>query len=98
MWECAPCVGAGVHGEASIVPAELLQEDTDRGIPRKDYAIQDAAGNNIGTVTSGTQSPSLGQAIGLGYVASDWTAKGAEIFISIRGKSIGAVVTGVPFL
>jgi len=71
---------------------------TDRGIPRKDYAIQDAAGNNIGTVTSGTQSPSLGQAIGLGYVASDWTAKGAEIFISIRGKSIGAVVTGVPFL
>ena len=71
---------------------------TERGIPRKDYPIQDAAGNTIGMVTSGTQSPSLGQAIGLGYVAQEWSAKGAEIFISIRGKSIGAVVTGIPFL
>ena len=71
---------------------------TERGIPRKGYPIQDAAGNTIGMVTSGTQSPSLGQAIGLGYVAQEWSAKGAEIFISIRGKSIGAVVTGIPFL
>ena len=71
---------------------------TERGIPRKDYEIVDAEGNNIGTVTSGTQSPSLGEAIGMGYVATDWTAKGSNIFISIRGKSIAATVTGIPFL
>lgn len=71
---------------------------TQRGIPRKDYVILDAEGNDIGRVTSGTQSPSLGLAIGLGYVASDWCAKGTRIFISIRGKSIEAEVTAVPFL
>jgi aminomethyltransferase len=43
-------------------------EMIDRGIPRHDYAIVDADGNNIGRVTSGTQSPSLQKAIGMGYV------------------------------
>ncbi|MCH1574864.1 MAG: glycine cleavage system aminomethyltransferase GcvT, partial [Flavobacteriales bacterium] len=71
---------------------------TERGIPRKDYAIVDAEGHPIGRVTSGTQSPSLGQAIGLGYVSSEWSAKGTRIFISIRGKSIEAEVTRIPFL
>ncbi len=43
-------------------------EMIDRGIPRHDYEIVDAEGNNIGVVTSGTQSPSLDKAIGMGYV------------------------------
>ena len=43
-------------------------EMIDRGIPRHDYVIKDADGNNIGKVTSGTQSPSLNKAIGMGYV------------------------------
>ena len=40
----------------------------ERGIPRHDYEITDANGNVIGIVTSGTQSPSMGIAIGMGYV------------------------------
>ena len=40
----------------------------ERGIPRHDYEIKDAEGNIIGKVTSGTQSPSLNKAIGMGYV------------------------------
>jgi len=70
----------------------------ERGIPRKDYVIQDSEGNDIGVVTSGTQSPSLGQAIGLGYVQVDWAEKGSEVHIAIRGKAIKATVTGIPFL
>ncbi|MFX9169592.1 glycine cleavage T C-terminal barrel domain-containing protein, partial [Acinetobacter baumannii] len=47
-----------------LVGFEMLE----RGIPRHDYLIKDAAGNTIGKVTSGTQAPSLNKAVGLGYV------------------------------
>lgn len=73
-------------------------EMIDRGIPRHDYAIADAAGNIIGKVTSGTQSPSLNKAIGLGYVASAFSKPDTEIFIIIRDKPVKAKVTKIPFL
>lgn len=72
-------------------------EMIDKGIPRKDYPIVDAAGNAIGNVTSGTQSPSLGKAIGMGYVQKEYSKPGAEIFIEIRGKHLKAVVVKTPF-
>ncbi len=72
-------------------------EMIDRGIPRHDYPIVDAAGNRIGTVTSGTQSPSLKKAIGLGYVETGHSKVGSEIFISIRDKAIKAAVVRPPF-
>lgn len=72
-------------------------EMIDRGIPRHDYPIVDVAGNRIGTVTSGTQSPSLKKAIGLGYVETGHSKVGSEIFISIRDKAIKAVVVRPPF-
>jgi aminomethyltransferase len=72
-------------------------EMIDRGIPRHDYPIVDAAGNRIGTVTSGTQSPSLKKAIGLGYVETAHSKAGSEIYISIRDKAIKAVVVRPPF-
>jgi aminomethyltransferase len=77
-----------------LVGFELI----DRGIPRQHYKITDATGNEIGEVTSGTQSPSLGKAIGLGYVASEFSKSGSEIYIEIRGKLLKAVVVKLPFL
>ena len=73
-------------------------EMVDKGIPRHDYAIQDAEGNTIGRVTSGTQSPSLQKAIGMGYVAADFAEPGKEVYIDIRNKAIKAVVVKIPFL
>ncbi len=73
-------------------------EMVDRGIPRHDYKIADAAGNEIGVVTSGTQSPTLGKAIGLGYVATAHAAEGSEIFIVIRDKGVKAQVMKLPFV
>jgi aminomethyltransferase len=70
----------------------------DRGIPRHDYAIADANGNIIGKVTSGTQSPSLNKAIGLGYVATAFSKADTEIFIIIRDKPVKAKVSKIPFL
>ncbi|HEX5153840.1 MAG TPA: glycine cleavage system aminomethyltransferase GcvT [Parafilimonas sp.] len=72
-------------------------EMIDRGIPRHDYIIKDAAGNKIGKVTSGTQSPSLGKAIGMGYVDIGKAALDNEIFIEIRNNPIKAKIMKVPF-
>ncbi|TXH21260.1 MAG: glycine cleavage system aminomethyltransferase GcvT [Chitinophagaceae bacterium] len=70
----------------------------DRGIPRGHYIIKDAQGNPIGQVTSGTQSPTLGIGIGLGYVNIEYSTIDAEIYIDIRGKLLKAKVVKLPFL
>jgi len=72
-------------------------EMIDRGIPRHDYPIQDANGNIIGKVTSGTMSPSMKVGIGLGYVSLENTALDQEIFIEIREKGVKAKVVKLPF-
>jgi aminomethyltransferase len=72
-------------------------EMIDRGIPRHDYLIADAAGNTIGKVTSGTQSPSMNKAIGMGYVPTALSKVDSEIFIMIRDKAIKAKVVKIPF-
>jgi aminomethyltransferase len=73
-------------------------EMTDKGIPRHDYLIRDGEGNLIGKVTSGTQSPTLQKAIGMGYVLVDHAGLDSEIFIDIRDKSLRAKVVKIPFV
>jgi len=73
-------------------------EMVDRGIPRHDYQIADANGNIIGKVTSGTQSPTLNIALGMGYVNKEFAKSDSEIFIMIRDKAIKAKVCKIPFL
>ncbi|MCW1953673.1 MAG: glycine cleavage system aminomethyltransferase GcvT [Flavobacteriia bacterium] len=70
---------------------------SERGIPRQGYAIVDAAGQNIGTVSSGTMSPSLGIGIGLGYIEVAHNAVGSDIFIQVRNKNLAAKVVKLPF-
>jgi aminomethyltransferase len=72
-------------------------EMIDKGIPRHGYEIKDKDGNKIGYVTSGTQSPSLGKAIGMGYVLTSFAGIGTEIFIQVRDKSLKAIVSKIPF-
>jgi len=76
-----------------LVGFELLE----RGIPRKDYTIEDADGNEIGTVTSGTMAPTLGKGIGMGYVLSDHASVDTEIRIAIRKQKVPAKVVKLPF-
>ena len=72
-------------------------EMTDKGIPRHGYEIKDANGAQIGHVTSGTQSPTLGKAIGMGYVNVDFSGIGTPIYIKVRDKLLQAVVARIPF-
>lgn len=72
-------------------------EMVDKGIPRHDYEIKNFEGAQIGKVTSGTQSPSLGKAIGLGYVRNMYAAIDTTIYIKVREKLLLAKVVKVPF-
>jgi aminomethyltransferase len=69
----------------------------ERGIPRHDYEIVDAEDNVIGKVTSGTQSPSLQIAIGMGYVNKEFAKEGTEIYIKIRDNKVKAEIVKPPF-
>ncbi|MBC7417522.1 MAG: glycine cleavage system aminomethyltransferase GcvT [Pedobacter sp.] len=83
--------------EAGVNQKLVGFEMTERGIPRHDYQIVDAHGKVIGNVTSGTQSPSLQKAIGMGYVDKAFSKENAEIFILIRNTPIKAKVVKFPF-
>ncbi|WP_339836164.1 glycine cleavage system aminomethyltransferase GcvT [uncultured Flavobacterium sp.] len=83
--------------EAGVTRKLVGFEMVDRGIPRHDYEIVDADGNIIGIVTSGTQAPSLGIAIGMGYVTIAFSTPDSEIYIRIRNKDIKAKVVKIPF-
>lgn len=70
----------------------------DRGIPRSHYEIVNEAGEVIGVVTSGTQSPMLNKGIGMGYVKSAYATPGTELFINIRNKPTKAEIVKLPFV
>ena len=70
----------------------------DKGIARHGYEITDKSGNALGTVTSGTQSPSLGKAIGMGYVTIAYAALDTEIFIKVRNNLLKARIVKMPFV
>jgi aminomethyltransferase len=71
----------------------------ERGIPREGHALVDADGNRLGEVTSGSQSPVLGQGVGLGYVPNDppFTTPGAAVWVEVRGRRLRATVAKPPF-
>jgi aminomethyltransferase len=79
--------------DRKLVGFEMIE----KGIPRHGYEIKDQAGAVIGVVTSGTQSPSLGKAIGMGYVRIPYAAIGSDIYIKVRDKLLQAQVAKIPF-
>lgn len=72
-------------------------EMVDRGIPRHGYDFVDGEGNVIGHVTSGTMSPTRKIGIGMGYVKTEYSKTGTEIYIDVRGRKLRAVVVRPPF-
>ncbi len=79
--------------ERKLVGFEMV----DRGIARHGYDLVDAEGMKIGYVTSGTQSPSVKKAVGIGYVTVANAKVGSEIFVEIRGRRLRAEVVKMPF-
>ena len=79
--------------QRKLVAFEMI----DRGIPRHDYEITDVDGTTIGRVTSGTMSPSMKKAIGLGYVSMDFSKIETEIYVKVRNKLLKAHTVKLPF-
>lgn len=79
--------------ERKLVGFKML----DKGIPRQHYPILDSNDAVIGEVTSGTMSPMLKEAIGMGYVKAEFASIGSTIYVDIRGKSLKAEIVKLPF-
>jgi aminomethyltransferase len=79
--------------QRKLVGFEMIE----KGIPRHGYEIKDFSGATIGHVTSGTQSPSLGKAVGMGYVRTAFAGIDTNIYIKVRDKLLQAKVSKVPF-
>jgi aminomethyltransferase len=71
-------------------------EMIDRGIARHGHQVL-RAGQPVGVVTSGTQTPFLGKAIGMAYVPVEQSQPGTEIEIDIRGRIAKARIVPMPF-
>lgn len=69
----------------------------DKGIARQGYTVEDAEGNEIGVVCSGTVSPWTGKSIGTAYVKSGFHKLDTEIFIRVRNKALKAKIVKTPF-
>ncbi|PSQ07294.1 glycine cleavage system protein T [Halobacteriales archaeon QS_6_71_20] len=82
---------AGV--EETFAGIELL----DRGVPRHGYDVTDEDGHVVGTVTSGTMSPTLEKPIALGYLPTELTDPGTQLHVVVRGQRKRAKVAPVPF-
>lgn len=77
-----------------VVGFELV----DRGIARAEYEVFNEDGENIGHVTTGYKSPTLGKAIGLAVVGIGYSSIGDEFMIQIRKKRVRAKVISRKFL
>lgn len=69
------------------------------GAPAREGAtIVDESGSEVGKVTSGCPSPTLGKHIAMGYVKDGLHKSGTELFAVVRGKQRKAVVAKMPFV
>jgi aminomethyltransferase len=68
----------------------------ERGFPRPGYALR-SEGRDVGVVTSGTVSPSLGEGIGMAYVPTALAEPGTAVELDLRGKLARARVVRPPF-
>ena len=84
--------------EAGLKRRLVALQLTERGIARHGYSVHTAHGTEtIGEVTSGTKSPSTGNAIAMAYVALPFNKIGTNLTVDIRGRKVAASVVKPPF-
>src|SRR5437867_6308094 len=84
---------AAARPERTLVGLEMLE----RGIARDEYKVFDAAGEEVGVVTSGSPSPTLGENIALAYVPPALAALNTLLFVEVRTQRVKAQVVATPF-
>ncbi len=94
-------VGAEVlqqQKEAGVSRKLVGLEMLEKGIPRSGYEILSLEGKKIGSITSGTMSPTLGKGIGMGYVQTAFASTDTELLLQVRNKQLRAKVVSLPFI
>jgi len=87
--------GVDVEGPAEKLSGIVLQ---DRGVPREGYAVESPDGEHLGTVTSGTMSPTLGEPIALAYLPPEYASEDRSVRVVIRDEPKKARTTTTPFI
>ena len=82
---------------AGLVRTLVGLEMVDRGIARDEYKVVDAAGEQVGVVTSGSPSPTLCKNIALAYVPPALAAVGTILYVEVRTQRVKAQVVATPF-
>ncbi|MEX2104990.1 MAG: glycine cleavage T C-terminal barrel domain-containing protein, partial [Bacilli bacterium] len=86
-----------VHQKENGLTRKLVGiEMIERGIPRSHYPVY-VNDEQIGEVTTGTQSPTFKRNVGLALLKSEYTELGTEVMVVIRNKNVKAVVVTAPF-
>ena len=97
---------AGGYPGADVINAQLTQGASNKRVGltglervpvREGALIVDAHGHKLGTVTSGTLSPTVNQPIALAYLAMNHALIGHEVYAEVRGKRYPMRVTALPF-
>jgi aminomethyltransferase len=87
--------------EHGVKRARIALVLIDKGVAREGAEIHNAAGENIGVITSGGPSPTLGKSIAMGFVDPAYLAGGDKanepVFINVRGRNLAAERTSLPF-
>jgi aminomethyltransferase len=100
------------RGEGGFAGAQRILAELDDGPPqlrvgfdvdgrqpvREGALVLDGEGNEVGRITSGGHSPSLGRPIAMGYVATPLAEIGTELKLEQRGKLFEARVATMPFV
>jgi aminomethyltransferase len=84
---------AAARPERTLIGLEMVE----RGIARDEYKVFDAAGEEVGVVTSGSPSPTLGKNIALAYVPPALAALKTLLFVEVRTQRVKAQVVATPF-
>jgi aminomethyltransferase len=87
----AKASAAGLKRE--LVGLQMME----RGIARDGYKVFDAAGEEVGLITSGSPSPTLGVNVALAYVPPALAALGTHLFVEVRAQRVKALVVPTPF-
>lgn len=93
-------IGAEAIERRAAAPAERVLAGfavTGRGIARAGHALVHD-GREVGTVTSGAPSPTLGKSIGLGYVPPALAEPGTTLDVAIRAKQVAIEIVETPFV
>lgn len=77
-----------------LIGIELI----DRGIARNGYGIYNINNMKVGTITSGTMSPTLSKSIAMGYINTEYSHIGTEVYIKVRNKLLKSIIISIPFI